>query len=122
MQTNPQSDASAQKKREHMPKVSFVRDIRPHEGARHKVHDYTFMSKPGNADKVFRTLSRMVTTRLPCHPAVPIGQKTSSRCSPSGRRTDTSHKDSLCLIRKSRSSLSTRIQRSPIRSAPTTIC
>ena len=32
------------------------------------------------------------TTRLPCHSAGPIGRRTSSPCSPNGRRTVTSRK------------------------------
>ena len=49
-----------------MPQVSFARDIRPlfrdvdiSHMERHgiKLDDYTFMSNPDNADKVFETLS-----------------------------------------------------------------
>ena len=66
MQTNPLSDVSSRKKRERMPKVSFERDIRPlfravdisHMKSHGiKLHDYTFMSDPDNANKVLGTLS-----------------------------------------------------------------
>jgi hypothetical protein len=66
MPINPQSDVSSRKKREPTPKVSFARDIRPLFRAvdiSHmqphgvKLDDYTFMSKPDNANKVLRTLS-----------------------------------------------------------------
>ena len=99
MKKNPLSDVSSRKKREPMPKVSFARDIKPlfraidishMKSHRIKLDDYTFMSKPDNANKVHRTLRRTMATRLPCHPAGPIGPQTSSRCSPTGRRMDTS--------------------------------
>ncbi|KAF5406820.1 MAG: hypothetical protein Udaeo2_30880 [Candidatus Udaeobacter sp.] len=83
-----------------MPKVSFARDIRPLFRAidishmkRYKINldDYTFMSNPDHANKVLGTLSPHDGHR-PMPPAGPIGQRTSSRCSPNGRRTDTSRK------------------------------
>jgi hypothetical protein len=81
--------------------VSFVRDIRPLFRAvdishmkRYgvKLDDYTFMSNPDNANKVLGALSANEGDPLRCHPADPIGQRTSSRCLPSGRRTDTGRK------------------------------
>jgi hypothetical protein len=66
MQTNPPSDVSSRKKREPAPKVSFARDIRPLfrtvDISHMQVHgvkldDYTFMSKPDNANRILRTLS-----------------------------------------------------------------
>jgi len=66
MQTNPPSDVSLRKKGEHMPHVSFARDIRPlfraidisHMGQHGiKLDDYIFMSNPDHANKVFGTLS-----------------------------------------------------------------
>jgi hypothetical protein len=65
MQTNPLSDDPSRKKRERMPKVSFVRDIRPLFRAidiSHmksygvKLDDFTYMSNPDHANKVLRTL------------------------------------------------------------------
>src|ERR1043166_2565322 len=49
--------------------------------------------------KCFEHFRPTKTTRLPCHPADPIGQRTSSRCSLNGRRTDTSRKP-LWLLKK----------------------
>jgi hypothetical protein len=66
MQTNQLPEASNREKGEHMPQVSFARDIRPLFRAvdiahmkRHKVNldDYTFMSNPDHANKVLQTLS-----------------------------------------------------------------
>jgi hypothetical protein len=80
-----------------MPQVSFARDIRPlfravdisHMNSYGiKLDDYTFMSDPDNADKVLGTLSPNDDDP----PSMPPGGRTSSRCSPSGRRTDTSRK------------------------------
>jgi hypothetical protein len=87
-----------------MPQVSFARDIRPlfrdvdiSHMERHgiKLDDYTFMSDPDNANKVLEALSPHEGDRLPCHPEGPIGQRTSWRCSPSGRTRATSLKSSL---------------------------
>ena len=66
MKKNPLSDVSSRTKREPMPHVSFARDIKPLFRAvdishmkRHKINldDYTFMSNPDHANKVFGTLS-----------------------------------------------------------------
>jgi len=66
MQTNRPSDVSSRKKREPTSKVSFARDIRPLFRAvdiSHmqphgvKLDDYTFMSKPDNANRILRALS-----------------------------------------------------------------
>ena len=66
MQINQLPEASNREKGEHMPQVSFARDIRPlfravdisHMKA-HGVNldDYTFMSDAGNANKVLGALS-----------------------------------------------------------------
>jgi hypothetical protein len=101
MQTNPLSDVSSRKKRERMPNVSFARDIRPLFRAvdiSHmksygiKLDDYIFMSNPDNANKVLGILSPHDGDPPSMPPGGPIGQPPSSRCSPSGRRTDTSRK------------------------------
>src|SRR4029077_5231195 len=42
--------------------------------------------------KCSKHFRRTKETRLPCHPEGPIGQRTSSRCSPSGRTRATSLK------------------------------
>ena len=90
-----------QSKHKQASKVSFARDIRPLFRAvdisHMKVHgikldDYSFMSKPDNANKVLGTLSPHEDDPLPCHLAGPIGLRTSWRCFPSGRRMATSHK------------------------------
>jgi len=66
MKENPLSDVSSRKKGEHMPHVSFARDIKPLFRAvdiahmkRYKINldDYTFMSNADHANKVLRTLS-----------------------------------------------------------------
>jgi hypothetical protein len=66
MQINQLPEAFYREKGEHMPHVSFARDIKPLFRAvdieHMKVHgveldDYTFMSNPDNADKVLETLS-----------------------------------------------------------------
>jgi len=90
-----------QSKPKKAPKISFARDIRPlfravdisHMKA-HGVNldDYTFMSDPDNANKVLGALSPHESDPPPMPPGGPIGQRTSSRCSLSGRRTGTSRK------------------------------
>jgi hypothetical protein len=64
--TNPLPELSGREKEEHMPHVSFARDIKPLCRAvdishmkRYgiKLDDYTFMSNPDNANKVLGTLS-----------------------------------------------------------------
>ena len=101
MQTNPPSDASSRKKREPAPKVSFARDIRPLFRAvdiSHmqphgvKLDDYTFMSKPDNANRILGHFRHAITIRLPCRPAGLIGHKIGSRCSPSGKKTAANRK------------------------------
>jgi hypothetical protein len=66
MQINQLPEASYREKGEHMPHVSFARDIKPLFRAvdishmkRHKINldDYTFMSNPDHANKVLGTLS-----------------------------------------------------------------
>jgi hypothetical protein len=66
MQINQLPEASYREKGEHMPHVSFARDIKPLFRAvdvshmkRYKINldDYTFMSNPDHANKVLRTLS-----------------------------------------------------------------
>jgi len=66
MQINQLPEASYREKGEHMPLVSFVRDIKPLFRAidishmkRYKINlaDYTFMSMPDHANKVLRALS-----------------------------------------------------------------
>ena len=66
MQINQLPEASYREKGEHMPHVSFARDIKPlfrtvdiSHMKRHNINldDYTFMSNPDNANKVLRTLS-----------------------------------------------------------------
>ena len=66
MQINQLPEASYREKGEHMPHVSFARDIKPLFRAvdvshmkRYKINldDYTFMSNPDHAHKVLRTLS-----------------------------------------------------------------
>ena len=90
-----------QSKHKDAPKVSFARDIRPlfravdisHMKAHGiKLDDYDFMSDPDNADKVLEALSPRENECLPCHLAGPIGPRTSSRCSLSGKLRDTSRK------------------------------
>ena len=97
-----------------MPQVSFARDIGPlfrdvdishMEVHGIKLDDYTFMSDPENANKCSKHFRRTKATRLPCHPEGPIGQWTSSRCSPSGRTRATSLKP------RSRAAEGLRLQR-----------
>jgi hypothetical protein len=66
MQINQLPEASYRGKGEHMPHVSFARDIKPlfrsvdiSHMKRYKINldDYTFMSNPDHAKKVLRTLS-----------------------------------------------------------------
>ena len=92
-----------QSKHKKAPKVSFARDIRPlfravdvsHMKSHGiKLDDYTFMSDPDNADKVLETLSPHDGDDPPAMPpGGPTGPRISSRCSPGGRMTVTSHKD-----------------------------
>jgi hypothetical protein len=90
-----------QSKHKEAPKVSFARDIRPlfrpvdisHMKAHGiKLDDYTFMSDPDMLTKCLERFRRTKATRLSCRLAGPIGPRTSSCCSPSGRRTGTSRK------------------------------
>src|SRR5262249_44647854 len=66
MQTNQLPEVSYREEGEHMPHVSFARDIRPlcravdisHMKSHGiKLDDHTFMSNPDNANKVLRALS-----------------------------------------------------------------
>jgi hypothetical protein len=66
MQINQLPEASYREKGEHMPHVSFARDIKPLFRAvdiahmkryKIKLDDYTFMSNPDHANKVLGTLS-----------------------------------------------------------------
>src|SRR6266481_5649437 len=66
MQINKLPEASYREKGEHMPHVSFARDIKPLFRAvdishmkRYKINldDYTLMSNPDHANEVLRTLS-----------------------------------------------------------------
>src|SRR4029077_13173949 len=52
--------------------------------------------------KCSKHFRRTKATRLPCHPEGPIGQRTSSRCSPSGRTRATSLKSLLKYLDESR--------------------
>ena len=98
-----------QRKPKKAPQISFARDIKPlfravdisHMKAHGiKLDDYTFMSDPDNADKVLGTLSPHEGDPPAMPPGGPIGQRTSSRCSPGGRRMDTSRK--LIMLTKGR--------------------
>jgi len=92
MQTDPLSDGSSRKKRERKPKVSFARDIRPLFRAvdisHMKVHGIKLTITPSCRIRAMLTKClehfspRAKATRLPCHPAGPIGPRTSSCCSP----------------------------------------
>jgi len=92
------SDVSSRKKEEPAPNVSFARDIRPLFRACRYLHmqphgvkldDYTFMSKPDNANRILRTLSRAITIRLPCRPRALLDTRSARVCSPSGKKTAT---------------------------------
>src|SRR6476660_2894823 len=65
---------------------------------------------------------RTKATRLPCHPEGPIGQRTSSRCSPSGRARATSLKRLLNYWDGSRVEAEGRMARSEGGAPPSACC
>jgi hypothetical protein len=92
-----------------MPHVSFARDIKPLFRAvdiahmkRYKINldDYTSCRIRTMLTKCLQHFRRTMAIRQLCHPAGPTGQRTSSRCSPNGRRTDTSRKPHPWLLKK----------------------